>query len=134
MLLLIIMLKYYRKTTFLKKSGSRVCMFMFRCKTVKQFNSLTIDICSYLGGLEVTHHLKVAASEQPYGQILKTPQNCAAVFCLHPYCRDEKERDALNADPDCALVPCKWPGEEPVNIITECCLVCKPIGKYMYNI
>jgi len=94
------MLKYYRKTTFFQKSGSRVCMFMFRCKTLKQFNSLTIDICSCLGGLEVTHHLEVVVSVQPYDQILKTPPYCAAVFCLHPYCRDEKERDAPDADPD----------------------------------
>jgi len=48
---------------------------------------------------------RVVVSIQPNDQILKTPPNCAVVFCLHPYFRDEKELDAPDADPDCALVP-----------------------------
>jgi len=38
---------------------------------------------------------------------------------------------------ECAMVRCAWPvcppGEEPVDIITECCHVCRPIGRYSIN-
>jgi len=61
-------------------------------------------------------------------------QVCVACVCLkgvvvsaHP--------DYLSLMPplECAMVPCAWPvcppGEEPLEKITDCCHVCRPIGR-----